>query len=86
VVFTIDLFLIYWISRPLNLLRGSLFFTIIGIMAAVFLIPFGREFFEFIFLPGHVLITVISIIAAGLVVFEIMKYVMGRISPHFLKK
>ena len=86
VVFTIDLFLIYWISRPLNLLRGGLFFTIIGIMAAVFLIPFGREFFEFIFLPGHVFITVISIIAAGLVVFEIMKYVMGRISPHFLKK
>lgn len=85
ITFTIDLVLIYWISRPLNLLRGGLFFTIVAIMGGVFLIPFLRNFFEFTFLSQNAAITSGIIIASGLVIFEIAKNFMSRLSAKFIK-
>ncbi|MDO4398841.1 MAG: HAD-IC family P-type ATPase [Candidatus Saccharibacteria bacterium] len=89
VTFTIDLVLIYWISKPLNKLRAGLLISIIGIMAAAFVIPLIRDFFEFIFLTPANLIVMAAIIAAGLVVFELMRRLMQKIttrifnaSPH----
>ncbi|MBQ1528503.1 HAD-IC family P-type ATPase, partial [Candidatus Saccharibacteria bacterium] len=55
IAFAIDLVLIYWISRPLNKLRSALLISIIVIMAAAFLIPFARDFFEFTFLSSTTL-------------------------------
>lgn len=79
VTFTIDLVLIYWISRPLNRLRAGLLITIIGIMIAAFAIPLARDFFEFVFLtPANILVMLI-IIAAGLVIFELMRRLMQHI-------
>ena len=47
IVFAIDFFLIYKISRPLNLFRGALLALILAIFLAVLFIPFARDFFEF---------------------------------------
>ncbi len=69
ITFTIDLILIYWISKPLNKLRTALILTIITIMSAAFLIPFGRDFFEFTFLTKNGLIIMASIIAVAIVIF-----------------
>lgn len=86
ITFAIDLVLIYWISRPLNLLRGGLFLSILAIVACAFFITFIRDFFEFIYLSQNTLITTASIIAGSIVIFEIMKFIMGKISPRFLRK
>ena len=85
VTFSIDLLLIYWISRPLNWLRGGLLLTIIAIMAGVFLIPFLRDFFEFVFLTQNGVITAGIIIASGIVIFEIMKCLMAKLSERIIK-
>ncbi len=85
VTFTIDLVLIYWISRPLNFLRGSLLISIIVIMAAAFLIPLIRDFFEFVTLTPSNLIVMAAIIAGGLVIFEIMRRLMRRFANRILK-
>ena len=82
VTFTIDLVLIYWISRPLNKLRTGLLFTIIGIMAAAFVVPLIRDFFEFVFLTPANLIVMAAIIAAGLVIFELMRRLMQKITTR----
>ena len=82
VTFTIDLVLIYWISRPLNKLRAGLLITIIGIMAAAFAIPLIRDFFEFVFLTPSNIIVMLIIIAAGLVIFELMRRLMQKITVH----
>lgn len=79
VTFTIDLVLIYWLSRPLNKLRAGLLLTIIGIMVAAFAIPLIRDFFEFVLLSPANLIVMFAIIAAGLVIFELMRRLMQRI-------
>ncbi|MDO4526727.1 MAG: HAD-IC family P-type ATPase [Candidatus Saccharibacteria bacterium] len=47
IVFAIDYILIYQISKPLNLFRGTLMVLIFGIFAGALLIPFIRNFFEF---------------------------------------
>lgn len=86
VTFTIDLVLIYWISRPLNKLRSGLLLTIIGIMAAAFVIPFTRDFFEFVLLTPSNLIVMAAIIAAGLIIFEIMRHLMQRITARIFDK
>lgn len=86
ITFIIDLVLIYWISRPLNLLRGGLFLSIIAIVAGAFFIPLIRNFFEFVSLSENTLITAVSITAASIVIFEIMKNVMGLVAPKILKK
>ena len=86
VTFTIDLVLIYWISRPLNKLRTGLLFAIIGIMAAAFVVPLIRDFFEFVFLTPANLIVMAAIIAAGLVVFELMRRLMQRITTRIFDK
>ena len=47
IVFTIDLILIYKVSRPLNLFRAILIALIITIFLGALLIPFIQNFFEF---------------------------------------
>ena len=84
VTFSIDLLLIYWISRPLNWLRGGLLLTIIAIMAGVFLIPFLRDFFEFVFLTQNGAIVAGVIIASGIVIFEITKLIMRKITERVI--
>ena len=86
VTFIIDLVLIYWISRPLNLLRGGLLITIIVIMAAAFLIPFTHNFFDFAFLTNNGLIVTLSVAAGSLVVFELIKLIMKHFSARILNK
>lgn len=82
VTFTIDLVLIYWISKPLNKLRSGLLITIIGIMVATFAIPLIRDFFEFVFLTSSNIIVMLIIIAAGLVIFELMRRLMQKITAR----
>lgn len=86
VVYAIDLVLIYWISRPLNILRGALFASIIAMLVGSFLIPFGRTFFEFTFLGQSALITTLILIASSLVVFTLMKRLMAYIYARFIEK
>ena len=86
VVYTIDLVLIYWISRPLNILRGVLFASIIAMLVGSFLIPFGRTFFEFTFLGQSALITTLILIASSLVIFTLMKRLMAYIYARFIEK
>ncbi len=84
VAFTIDLILIYWISRPLNTLRGGLLLTIIAIMCAAFLIPFAHNFFDFVFLTQNGLIVMISVIAGSIILFELLKLLMKRLSTKII--
>ena len=86
VTFAIDFILIYWISRPLNKLRSALLVTIIAIMAVIFLWPFARDFFEFTFLGQNGLIISLSIIAAGVVVFDLLRRLLSHFTPHLLKR
>jgi len=85
ITFVIDLSLIYWISRPLNWLRGGLLAVIVGIMALVFLTPFIRDFFEFVFLQPNGFITAIIIIAAGFLIFGVTKNIMQRVANRVIK-
>ena len=85
VTFTIDLILIYWISKPLNPRRATLLLTIIGIMAAAFLIPFTRRFFEFTFLTENGLIVRVSVAAIGILIFAIIRRLMYRLSARVFK-
>ncbi|MBQ3293299.1 HAD-IC family P-type ATPase [Candidatus Saccharibacteria bacterium] len=85
IAFAIDLILIYWISKPLNLLRGSLILVIIAIMIGAFLIPFAREFFEFTFLTQNGLIIMVSIIVAGIIIFSLIRTIMRHLSKKFIK-
>ncbi len=82
VTFTIDLVLIYWISRPLNKLRAGLLITIIGIMVAAFAIPLIRDFFEFVILTPANLIVMAIIIGAGLIIFELMRRFMRKLTAR----
>ena len=79
VTFAIDLILIYWISRPLNALRAGLLITIVMIMAGVFVVPLTRSFFEFVMLTHDNIFVMLAIIAAGFVVFEIMRRIMQSV-------
>ncbi|MBR3132203.1 HAD-IC family P-type ATPase [Candidatus Saccharibacteria bacterium] len=82
VTFTVDLILIYWISKPLNALRAGLLITIIGIMVGAFLIPFFHDFFDFVFLTPTGVITALIAIASSILLFEILKFVMKKISSR----
>ena len=84
VTFTIDLILIYWLSRPLTPLRAGLFFTIIGIMVAAFAIPLIREFFEFVILSPANLIVLGATIVGGLILFFLLKALMSHLSNRLL--
>lgn len=86
ITFVIDLILIYWISKPLNKLRAALLFTIIAIMTVIFLWPFARDFFEFTFLTKNGLIVSLSLIAASLVIFEILRRILAHFAPKLLDK
>ena len=82
VTFTIDLILIYWISRSLNTLRAGLLLTIIAIFAAAFLIPFAHDFFDFVFLTPNGLIATLIAIASSIALFEILRRIMKKISSR----
>jgi cation-transporting ATPase E len=86
IAFAIDLVLIYWISRPLNKLRSALLISIIAIMAAAFLIPFARDFFEFTFLSTTTLLITLGIIAAGILIFTLLRISMKKLSTKILKQ
>ena len=86
IAFTIDLFLIYWISRPLNKLRTALLLSIIAIMSAIFLIPFARNFFEFTLLsPANILIT-LGIISGGILIFSLIRPFSHRIAIKITRR
>ena len=86
ITFVIDFVLIYWISKPLNKLRATLLFTIVAIMTIIFLWPFARDFFEFTFLTDNGLIVSLSLIAASLVIFEILRRILAHFAPKFLDR
>ena len=86
VTFSIDLILIYWISRPLNKLRAGLLLTVIGIMVAAFAIPLIRDFFEFVFLTQNGLLVLSIVLAAGLLIFDIMRRLMHRLSDYIFNQ
>ena len=86
IAFTIDLFLIYWISRPLNKLRGGLLLTIIAIMVATFFIPFFHHLFDFVFLTENGLITTVSIILGSILIFGLLRLLMKRLSNKIIDK
>ena len=86
IVYSIDLVLIYWISRPLNLLRGGLFAAIVGIIVAAFLVPIARSFFEITNLSQNAVITTIAIIVASLLIFTLMKCFMKFVFVKITKK
>lgn len=84
ITFTIDLVLVYWLSRPLNKLRTTLLLVIIGIMAGAFGIPLIRDFFEFTLLTHYGFIVMLIIIAAGLAIFSAIKFFMRRLTDRIL--
>jgi cation-transporting ATPase E len=85
VTFSIDLMLIYWISKPLNPLRAGLLATIIGIMVGAFLIPFFHNLFDFVYLaPRTIVLTVISI-AISILIFGIIRRIMQKLSNHLFE-
>lgn len=86
IAFTIDLILIYWISKPLNTLRITLLFTIVGIIIATFLIPLIRDFFELALLDKNNLTVTILIAALGLIVFAVVRRLMDYFFSRLLKK
>lgn len=84
VTFSIDLILIYWISKPLNPLRTGLLLTIISIMVAAFAVPFARDFFEFVFLSQQNLIVMLIIIFSGIAIFFVLKFLMQKLANRIL--
>ena len=86
VTFSIDLILIYWISRPLNPLRTGLLATIIGIMVGAFAIPLIRDFFEFVLLSNANLIVMAIIIASGIAIFFVLKFIMQKLANYLFDK
>ena len=82
VTFSVDLMLIYQISKPLTVLRSALLFSIIGIVTAAFLIPFAHHFFDFVFLTQEGFITTTITVAASIALFYILRFIMRAISTH----
>lgn len=80
VTFSVDLMLIYQISKPLTVLRSALLFSIIGIVTAAFLIPFAHHFFDFVFLTQEGFVTTIITVAASIALFYILRFIMRIIS------
>ena len=82
ITFTINIILIYWISKPLNKLRATLILTIIAIMVVAFLVPFARDFFEFTFLTQNGLIIMASIIAVAIAAFLGLRIVARKLAAR----
>ena len=82
VTFSVDLMLIYQISKPLTVLRSALLFSIIGIVTAAFLIPFAHHFFDFVFLTQEGFITTTVTVAASIALFYILRLIMRIISTR----
>ena len=86
ITFIIDITLIYWISRPLNLLRTGLIALIIGIFLGGLFIPFFKNFFEFTSLTTPAFITAIAITAASLLIFTIIRIILTKLRPKLIHK
>ena len=82
VTFTIDLILIYWISKPLNILRATLLISIITIMICAFLVPFAHDFFDFVFLTDSGIIVTLIAIPVSILLFEVLRRIMKLISAR----
>lgn len=82
VTFTIDLILIYWISKPLNILRATLLISIITIMICAFLVPFAHDFFDFVFLTDNGIIVTLIAIPVSILLFEVLRRIMKLISAR----
>ena len=68
ITFTLDLILIYQISKPLNRLRGTIFA----------LVPFVRSFFEFTTFSSRLIIPIASILALSIVMFFLLQTLQKR--------
>lgn len=86
ITFAIDIFLIYWISRPLNKLRVGLLTSITGLVVLVYLLPFTQRFFEFAPLNKNLTIIIIAMILLGFVVFSLMRMIMRKVSGRIIKR
>ena len=86
VTFAIGFILVYWISRPLNILRVSILLIILAIMAGAFLIPFAHNLFDFVFLTKNGLLVTFFTIIGAILVFELLKLLMKRLSTKFTSK
>ena len=86
ITFIIDITLIYWISRPLNLLRTGLIALIIGIFLGGLFIPFFKNFFEFTSLTTPAFITAIAITAASLLIFTIIRIILTKLRSKLIHK
>ena len=78
ITFVIDIALIYWISKPLNKLRATLLALIVAIFATVYLVPFVRNFFEFVYLPVSVILATFTITATALLLFTLLRLLSRR--------
>lgn len=85
ITFIIDLMLIYWISRPLNLLRGGLFISIIAIVAGAYFIPFVRDFFEFVPLSNNTLIAGGIILASAIAFFSVARIILSKLTTKVVR-
>ena len=85
ITFAIDLMLIYWISRPLNLLRGGLFISIIAIVVGAYFVPLTRDFFEFVSLSNNTLIAGGIILVSSIAIFTVIRIILSRLTPKILK-
>lgn len=86
ITFAIDFALIFSISRPINPLRSALLGSIIGIFAAVFIVPLLRNFLDFTFLSQNGYLLTIILIGAAYAVFIVLHYIAKRQIPKILKK
>ncbi|MBR5939089.1 HAD-IC family P-type ATPase [Candidatus Saccharibacteria bacterium] len=86
VTFTIDLILIYQISKPLNLLRAGILLSAISIMLGAFLIPFTRNFFEFTFLNQNGLIATAIVATSGVLLFFFLRLLTKKLTKKVFKE
>lgn len=86
VTFTIDLILIYQISKPLNLLRAGILLSAISIMLGAFLIPFTRNFFEFTFLNQNGLIATAIVATSGVLLFFLLRLLTKKLTKKVFKE
>ena len=82
ITFTLDLILIYQISKPLNRLRGTIFALVAAVVLVALFVPFVRNFFEFTTFSSRLIIPIASILALSIAVF----FLLQTLQKHFLTK
>lgn len=83
VTFAVDIAMIYQISKPVNLLRGSLLAVIVAIVVGAFCIPFTRELLDLGFLTPNAFVIAISLICLSLLLFLLLRHLP---KPKFFTK